>query len=280
MHHFKFLKTISLILGFSLVIFGCVTGKNTVAKNDFGFVAESIPEGILLTFSNIPSDAIRMTLHVSYYITEETDSPHGLLSSFADLRDPSFTMGANPSIQLEKVKQTGKVIFPIVQAGQEYSVFAYVYNQQEHDLMLKNDEKHQPVFAHTMIIPQNGTYFNRDDVILELDKDISVVTLISEPVFSPEVTFYDQKYSFGVTIIVPENGSIGVADHHMTDSISSNGLTWVFEPQMTNNLKSVSDWLENEVVYTAWATASANIIYDDIFWWVDIAKSPEFKYSL
>jgi hypothetical protein len=278
MQHFKALRTISSILGlgFALVTFGCATGKNQTYGSGFGFTAESVSEGILLTFSNIPSDAIRMTIHVT--VTDEIN--HGISSSMADLRDSSFTKGAISSIQLERVKETGKVIFPIVQAGKEYTVSAYVYNAKEHELMLSNDENHREVFAQTVITPEKGTFYNKDDVRIELNKAISVVTLSSEPVFTSNVTFAAPKYSFGVTIIIPETGSIGVADYHYPGSLSSDGLTWVFEPQMTETLRSTSTWLENGINYSAWANVSANIIFDDLFWCVEIAKTPEFNYSL
>ena len=278
MQHFKALRTISLFLVSAMVIFGCATNKNQVANGDFGLIAESVPEGILLTFTNIPSDAIRMTIHVTYSDTDELASSRSIISSFADLRDASFTMGAVSSIQLERVKQTGKVIFPIFQTGQEYTVFAYVYNQLEHESMLSNDKNFNPVSAYTVITPENGTSFNKDIVRLELNNSISAVTLSSMPVFSPGVTFGTQKYSFSVTIIIPETGSIGVADHHIPQGLSSDGLTWVFEPEMTNNLRENNhDWLENGINYSAWASVSANIIYDYILWNVEIAKTPEFN---
>lgn len=282
MHHFKTLRTrrfscaVPTILFFALVTFGCPTSKNQVTGSDFGFSAESVPEGILLNFRNIPSDAVRMTIHVT--IPDET--AYGVSSSFADLRDASFTVGDNPSIQLERVKETGKVIFPIVQAGQEYYVSAYVYNQREHDLMLNNDESHQPTFAETTVIAKSGTVYNRSDVRLELNDSASVATLTSEPVFSSDVDFADRKYSFGVTIIVPEKGSIGIADYQYPDSLSADGLTWTFEPQMTQTLQSTPNWLETGENYTAWASVHANILYDDIFWYVELTKSPEFTYSL
>ena len=39
-------------------------------------------------------------------------------------------------------------------------------------------------------------------------------------------------------------------------------------------------WLEAGSYYRAWGTAYANIIYDDIRWSVEIAKTPEFVFSL
>ena len=281
MQLFKTFRTISLILFFVLVSFGCATNKNQVSNSDFGFTAESVPEGILLTFSNIPIDAIRMTIHVTYFDTEVVTSPRNVYSSFADLRDASFIKGAKPSIQLERVKQSKKVIFPVVQAGQNHSVMAYVYNHRGHELWLNDDKNYKPVFAETSITPKNGTFFDKDNVSLELNNTNSKVTLTKEPIFTSELTFDKQKYSFNVTVLVPEHGSISAADHHYSDGLSADGLTWVFEPNMTEDLtKYNKGWLESGTNYYAWANVFANIIYDDIFWYVPIAKSQEFNYSL
>ena len=73
MHHFKVLSKIFLIPVFILITFGC-TSKNQVIDTDFGFTAESVPEGILLTFRNIPSNAIRMMIHVNYFEENEITS--------------------------------------------------------------------------------------------------------------------------------------------------------------------------------------------------------------
>jgi len=74
MHHFRALRTrtwfaISLILGFALVTFGCATdelvsGKNRAADADFGLTAQAVPEGILLTLSNIPPDTNHLWITV------------------------------------------------------------------------------------------------------------------------------------------------------------------------------------------------------------------------
>jgi len=279
-HDFKTLSKIIMISVFILAAFGC-SSKNQVIDTDFGFTAESVPEGILLTFRNIPSDAIRMMIHVNYFEENEITGIYNVYSSFTDIRDSSFTKGANPSIQLERVKQSGKVIFPFVKAGEEYSVMAYVFNQQDHDLMLNNDESYVPIWAETTIIPESGTFFRKEDVKLSLNNDNSYVTLLSEPIFSSEIAFDKQKYSFSVTIIVPKTGSIGVADHHFSDGLSDDGLTWVFEPQMTETLREYNNnWLAVGKNYSAWANVFANIIYDDIFWYVEIVKTQEFNYSL
>ncbi|MCL2592008.1 MAG: hypothetical protein FWD82_01460 [Defluviitaleaceae bacterium] len=275
MHRSKVLRAISLLLIFSFITFSCTRNKNQIASSDFGLTAEAISEGLLLTFNNIPSDTIRLFIHVqSWCDTETLESSHDIIASFADIRDASFSVGERHSIKLEQVKETGKVIFPIAQAGQKYRISALVQTRSD----INNEVV--PVFIETEVIAKNGIHFNKDDVRLELYNN-SAVTLSSVPLFSSEIVFDTQKFSFGVTIMVGETGSIGIGTHHIPDGLSSDGLTWVFEPQMTDNLRSNSNgWLESGNYYPAWAIAYANILHDDILWFVEIAKTPEFSFSL
>jgi hypothetical protein len=280
MHHFKALRAISLTLVFISLTFGCATSKKQLSIESFGIEAEAVSEGILLTFNNIPSDAVRMTIFVSYFSDEETPNPYNHVSSMADLRDASFLSDRVKVAQLDKVKQTGKVIFPITQSGQKYHISATVWNEQEHTLFKNNDENYHDISAATDCIAKNGIHFNSEALKLILNDSNSVVTLSSEPVFSSEVIFDTQKYSYWVSIDVPEKGSIGVASFHIPDGLSSSGLTWTFEPYMTADIqKDIPDgWLEKGQSYTAFVEANANIIYDDVSWFVEIAQSPEFTY--
>jgi len=284
MQHFKALRTISLLSVFALVTFGCATSRNHTAKADFGLTAEAAPEGILLAFSNFPSDATHLWISViSWGDTEVPESHHNIISSYASITDASVRGWVNSTRQLDKVRKTGKVIFPVVQTGLKYFISASVYNEREFNLMKENkDENFQPRTAHTEFIADNGNYVNKDDVKLDINDIHSVVTLSSEPRFSSKVTFDNQKYSFGVTILVDDSRSIGVGDHHIPDGLSPDGLTWAFEPQMTDNIKGddSAKWLQNDTNYSAWAIAYANIIYNDIKWRIEIAKTPEFEYSL
>jgi hypothetical protein len=284
MQHGKTLRTISLILGFVSVTFGCATSKlvsskNHISSKDFGITAQTVSEGILLTFSNIPADAVRMTIFVSYSTDEETPNYFNRVSSMADLRDASFLSNRVNVAQLDKVKHTGKVIFPITQSGQQYHISAVVWNERDHQAYF-NDENFEPTSAAIDCIAENGTSFNSDALYLKLDGNNTVATLSSEPVFSSDIVFETQKYSYGVTIDVPEKGAIGVTSYHIPDGLSSNGLTWIFEPYMTADIKKdIPDgWLEKGNGYTAFVEANANIIYDDVSWFVEIAQSPEYTY--
>jgi len=280
MQRFKALRTISLILGFILVTFGCATSKNHTANADFGLTAEAVPEGILLIFSNIPADTTHMWIGVTSW--GNTEKPDGReIYSYAAIEDASFDTWVNSSKQLDKIKQTGKVIFPIAEAGIKYQISVFIYNEQERDSSFNTAENFQPRTANAELIAENGIYFNKNDVRLELDNTNSVITLFSEPEFSSDVISDEQKYRFGVIVMVDDNRSISIGDHHFSEGLSSDGKTWIFEPYWTNVLKEHDlDWLEIGTPYPAWGTAHVNIIYDDIKWSVEIAKTSEFIYSL
>jgi len=285
MRHLKALQTI-FIMGFALVTFGCATGELVSGKNqatdaDFGLTAEAVPEGILITFSNIPSDTAY--LWISVFSTEEPENTRSSASiydaSSLSRINPYYRGWVNSTEQLEKVKQTGKVVFPFVQTGKKYYVSAAVNHGND------IDDNYQFIAAETECLAQNGIYFDRNSVKFDLNDTNSVVTLSSEPVFSSEVTFTSQKYSFDVVIHIDENKGFTFGDIHFHEGLSSDGLSWTFAPQITQDLKETleryedyRDWLEIGVNYTAWAEARAHIVYDDIKWSVQIAKTPEFTY--
>jgi len=266
-----FFKKSTLIFGFFLVFAGlfansCVKNKNQLADTNTGLKAESVPEGILLTFGNIPADTARLFIQAQTWLDAEgTPSVLNLISSFTDLRNES----------LEQIKQTGTVILPVVQAGQKYDIAALL--QTDHDLELM-EQGFLPDFFTTECVAENGIYFEKN-IELKLIDNNTGVTLSSEPVFSSEVTYAPKKYRFAVTIRHYENetgtGSISVGDHHIP---AANGLTWVFDPAMTESFRENKE-LESGS-YPAYATVFCNIIYDNITWAIEIAKTPEFIYSL
>jgi hypothetical protein len=210
---------------------------------------------------------------------EEPESPRSIISSYAAITNTNEMDWVGSSLQLERIKKTGTILFPFVQPGRNYYVSVDVYNLSERKMFINRDENLQHSWANAEVVAENGILFNRDDSRLQLNNDNSEVTLSWQSVFSAEVTFAPQRYSFGVTIQV-EGGSVSVGDHHIPAGLSYDGLTWVFEPQMSKvNLRG-GEWLEEGVIYPAWAEAKVNIIHDEIMWSVGIVKTPEFAFSL
>ena len=281
MYQLKFLAKISLFLCFALVAFGCASSVIHTSNEDFGITAEAVPEGILIIFRNIPPDANHMWIGISRDDTDDAESHYGIISSYAAIEGSSSRTWVNSSQNIDKIKQTGRVIFPFVEAGINYLVTVTVYNEHERKLFNESTEDFLPRSAHAEVIAENGIFFNRDNIRIELNDNNSAVTLSSEPVFSSELFFDRQKYSFAVFVFIDDNRSISAGDHHFPGGLSSDGLTWVFEPQWTNSLiRHHLDWLDINSDYSAWADARAIIIYDDIKWSVEIAKTPEFRFSL
>ena len=273
MQNLKSIRIISLIFGFTLLIFSCT------ANTEFGITAKAVPEGLLISLKNFPADASHMWINISTIDeNEDPESPLSIISSYAAITNTSELDWVNSSLQLEKIKQTGTILFPYVKPGNIYRVSADVYTLQEREQFINDyDYQHQHT-SYTEVTVKNGIYFNRDDVKLELNNDLTAVTLSSQPVFSSDVTFADQKYSFGFTLQI-DGGSLSVGDHHIPEGLSGDGLTWVFEPQMSSfNLRS-GDYLEEGVIYPAWANTYVNILYDDIQWSIEIANTAltEFK---
>jgi|GEM_PF-1514033 len=280
MHHFKALGTISFLLGFTLLVCGCTANKSQANNADFGISAEAVPEGILIHLKNIPADASHMWIAISTVDdTEDPESPRSIISSYAALTNTNEMNWVGSSVQLEKVKQTGTILFPYAESGKNYHISADVYTLQEREQYMSGDESLDQHRANAEVTATGGIYFNRDDVRLELSNDNTALTLSSQPVFPPEVTFADQMYRFSFTIQV-ESGSLGVGDHHIPEGLSPDGLTWVFEPQMsTVNLRG-NDWLEEGVNYPAWASAYVNILHEDIIWSINIANTPLSDFCL
>jgi len=249
---FKAFRIISLIFGFAMA--GYAASNNQIFSMEIGLKAEAVAEGISLTFDNIPPEAARLFISFSEWDKfEEITSPHDIISTFADIRGSL----------LEQVKNSGKIILPFVKAGQNYSIWAHFQKDDFGDI--------EGAEARTECTPYSGIYFS-GGLKLELNKTNTSVTLSSEPEFSKEVQYAPDKFEYSVKIDLSENGSLGYSDK------STDGLHWDFEPQMTFDLKE-GEYLQSGN-YSAYVTAYRNVIYDNVTWAVEIAKTPEFIYSL
>jgi hypothetical protein len=257
MRQFKVSRAAALVAGFILVAFGCATSKSYQSSAHTGLKVEAVPEGIALTFDTIPPETTR--LFVQFQNWGEKENPtdtHEITASHSDIRGSS----------LEQVKQTGRVIFPFVKAGQKYHVSAVFENENNEDV---SD------WVYADCVPYSGIYFT-GDIELALNESYTGATLSCEPQFSSELSFSPRKYSYDAAITIHENEGLGISGN--TDNQSADGLTWTFEPEITERLKEAR-YLESGD-YPAYVRAGCNIIYDDLRWNVEIAKSGIFVYSL
>jgi hypothetical protein len=245
-------KKAILIFGFALAIFGCASNKAQQSNANIGLKAEAVTEGIRLTFDNIPAETARIFLSVSESgEIKNVTSPHELISKYSDIRDDS----------LGQVKQTGIVIFPFVKAGQKYTIHAAFQNGDFEDIA--------SVYVQECI-PYSGIYFGRA-IELGLNEAYSSVTLSSGPVCSAEVEYAPLKYSYRASI--DWNGTnIGAGEKPI------NALTWNFEPLISDALKEGGHLTSGN--YPAYIIAFCNVIYDNLTWEVEIAKTNIFTLSL
>ena len=257
MHHFTSFRIISFILSFILVILSCTTNKNQVVNEKIMLKAEAVPEGICLTFDNIPPETARIFISVTKW-GEPINNPRDLISSYTDIRGSS----------VDRVKNSGRVIFPFVKSGQEYRIS--VAFQKEGFQLIDN----MPEWVYAECVPYSGIFFG-EGIELNFNGAFTSVTLSSEPVFSGEVHYSSPKYSIKVSLD-PENTNVsaGGFSHTVSDAI----MTMYFEPEMSDGLKK-ADCLKSGD-YPAYVTAYCNLVYDTIAWEVEIAKSREFNYSL
>jgi len=240
------LRKFILFSSFVLVIFGCATSSRQTKPN-IAVNAEAVEQGITLAFNNIPPETTRLFIAFtnSGKIGDITGT-HDIISTNADIRDSS----------LEQVKNTGRVLLPYVKPGQKYDIAAV--------LEIKGKEH----WVYTHCTPYSGIYY-KDGISLNLNKNNTGVTLSAEPVFSAKVQYAPQKYSYVASIEAGEGAAIGYGDNEV------NALTWNF----ANMPEELKDHLSSGN-YPAYIRAFCNIIYDNLSWMIEIAKSEVFAVSL
>jgi hypothetical protein len=271
MHH-RALRTISLIVGLVLVTFGCATGEPVTGKNqisdfpDIELSAETVPEGIRVTFSNfsnIPPEIDFLTVaFVDWAGGEEPDGennePLAIMNSFSNRR-VSQTWKSNA---IEQVRQTGAVTFPFVQSGHRYDIMA----------VFANNELPAPECVVKTItaecVADSGIYLDRN-ITLTMNDACTGVALSGEPAFTSDVQFGPQKMQYAIIL---HKGDYTEAIGSYTDD-----LFWNFEPGFSEHLKEAGVATGD---YPATVGASLNVIHDDISWLLEIAYTPVFTYSL
>jgi len=268
MQHFKALRTqtwlartefaISLIFGFALVTFGCATGKNHVLDySNIEISAETVPEGILVTLSNVPPNTKDIRVVFRDWGGDEPDwdniEPLASFNYIHNMRE-MFSIST-----IEQVNQTSTIIFPFVQHGNRYIITA---------LLINNEDKLESSIT-TECIADGGIYLNRN-INLNLNNFRNGVELSSAPVFTSDVQFGHPKMAYSILIRTNDNPQAIASDN--TDD-----LFWNFEPKFSKKLKETNVAKGD---YPAYVTANLIMIHDNISWHFEIAKTPVFTYSL
>jgi len=130
-----------VLIAFNLSAMSCATAGSRFSPAEIDIKAKATPQGICLTFENIPPETKRIFVYFSYFngIDEISLTPMGYVSSFSDLRDSS----------LEQLKQTGMVILPVEQKGQIYSIGIIIQNEHYEDIAK---------WIHLDCVADNGKY--------------------------------------------------------------------------------------------------------------------------
>ena len=245
---------IALVVGFTAVK---LFSGNSQTSLEIGMKAETVPEGILVTLSNVPPKTKDIRVVFRDWGGDEPDWDNiEPIASFNYIHN----MGEAFSIStIEQVNQTSTIIFPFVQHGKRYIITA---------LLLNNEDKLESSIT-TDCIADGGIYLNRN-INLNLNNARTGIALSSAPLFTSDVQFEPQKMSYSIVALTDNNWSAIASDR--TDNLS-----WNFEPKFREHLK------ETGVVsgdYPAYVVANLIIIHDNISWYFEIAKTPVFTYSL
>jgi hypothetical protein len=257
-----------LILGFALVTFGCATNKASSSNAKANVQAEAVPEGICFTFDSIPPE----TIYLDFCIFE-----YGPPEALADFGEMDYAYSNITGNALEQVKQTGKVIFPYVKAGQKYFIAVYFYEGDGKDGI--------QLIEHPSIrmecTPYTGIYLT-DDIELKLNETHTSVTLSAELIFPAEIEYDPDlpKFFYFYDIDWDEAALASVKAIEDWDPFMfgwyghTNELSIDFSP-----LYGLRDYVGTGD-YPAYFITYGNIMYNGVSWSVEIAKSGQFILSL
>jgi hypothetical protein len=271
MQNHKIQPLTPLILAPLLALLACPITETQPKKAEVSLKALSQPQGICLTFNNIPTNTV--WVYVQYNDWDGKDAPdnyyHGT-SNYAFIQE-------TPAIK--RLKETNTLILPFVQAGHKYKIYATFFLTKEGETQTQDNK---PISLETECIAGNGTYIE-ETVNLNLADTLTGITLSSAPQFSSNVQLAPTETTYKLTLLYSGTGTqfatISIGDKIAKNTLSPNGLTWEFESDMSNYLKEGSQ-IKNSVNYPAYFTAYSNLIYNDITWSIKIEKSREFTYSL
>ena len=268
MHQFKSLRKIILIFSFALVTFGCAANKakssseSIVVKANVTVKAEAVSEGICLTFNNIPPETTQLFIAVHEpFFKKEFPNPSSIAYQYTRIRDSV----------LEQVKKTGKVICPFVTAGQKYEI--YVSFSKDDYRAEEYLNRRWDLSINTECTPYSGIHLDKS-IDLHLNETYTSVTLSSEPTFSEEVCYAPEKYRYEGDIAFTTADFIGIPEESILED-KVNSLTWDFS-LMYDDYKG---WIASGD-YHAYIKIYCNIIYDNVLWEVQVAKTKRFTFSL
>lgn len=230
------------IITFVFAFLYCVAAKSS-ALTDIGVKPISTLDGFSLSFSEIPQEVNRIFLYI-----DEHDKPNGSNIVFADVRGES----------LERLKKSSVLRCPFVHERIKYNIIIFFY--------FNNGQEIQKT---TAIVAAGGTRLINSPQLF-LNDNFTGAALSMAPVFSSDVEYTPDRYSYQVTVHINESSSIGYGTR-------SDLLSYDFSSMKDDFIK---DGLEINGKFSADVTAFCNLIYENITWAVGIAKSKKFTVSM
>jgi hypothetical protein len=231
------------IAGFVLFLVSVCMSCATTKANDstiIGITAEAVSKGIQVTFTEIPSKINRVFITVT---AVGDDMPSDGIISFADIRGE----------QLEQIKNSQTFVCPFVQNGKEYLITAILSQDGEQDIWIDSTAT-----AGWGIRPSNSPMLN-------ISSELTVATLSEEPIFSIEVQYALQRYTYNITILKDNTSSFGYSER---------------TSDLIFNFSTIGEDFKKDGIQIsglpAFASVFSNLVYDNITWAVVIAESEKF----
>jgi hypothetical protein len=226
-----------------MVCLGCATIK-TNDSAIIGITANTVSEGIKVTFTEIPLTVNRV--FISFADVNEI-TVNRRLTALADIRGE----------QLEQIRTSRTLICPFVQNGNEYLIAAFLLQDNEQDIVI------------TSTGTAGGEIRPRNSPTLDINKELIVATLSEEPLFSTNVQYAPERYSYELTVLKDDITSYSYREK---------------SSELLCDLSAMGEYFAKDGIQiaglSAFVTVFSNLIYDNITWGVGIATSELFTVGL
>ncbi len=253
LHHTNVLKKICAAVFFAVVFISCASkpapnylDPQNTGDDDLALQVEDVPEGVRISFENIPADTTMLFIN----IYKDEFAPTQWADAFAAVLGP----------QLDELKKTKQLVFPFAEKGQLYAISL--------DVARDNGDNAREVINFQT---QNGNNVTNNVELLLNDEQTSV-TLSEEPVFSLPVEFEERKYEYVLLFFPDDYSSISSGIY------SGNDLSCAFSPELVNHIRKNSPEIKG--TFPAYVAAVCNINYNGVSWMLKIAQTKDFELEL
>ena len=249
MQKFNTLRTRTVGAVFMVSVFALVIGfmairlisRSLQTNTEFGVTAITVPDGILLTFSNIPDDTTDLSI------------------TFVDInaKDKSETSVVLNYEAFDEVKKTRNLLCPFAANGREYLIRVY---------RLTGFEMAEKIV--TGAIAGGGIYLTNTP-LLHFENENNTFLLSEMPIFSEKVVFSQNGFLNYYTYVISDiGGYIGIGGDATNSLISSVSI----QPN-EDTARMFSDFLTGNL--PLYGTAHCLLEYKNMEWIVQVARSED-----